>query len=44
MHGLGVGEGQRKPGSDPARGTDRAERIGVDRRVDLAWFQSSPIV
>src|SRR5258708_39251251 len=29
LHGLGVGEGQREPGSDPARGTDRAEQIGA---------------
>jgi hypothetical protein len=44
LHGLGVGEGQREPGPDPARGTDRAEQIGalVALIGGLRWPGSSP--
>jgi hypothetical protein len=44
LHGLGVGEGQRKRGADPARWTNGAEQIGAFVALigGLAWPRSAP--
>ncbi len=44
LHGLGVGEGQRKRGPDAAGGTDGAEQIGAVVALigGLARPRSSP--